>query len=866
MLLRRADCPEFECEMSIRRPNAVQKRAAVILSVVALITASAWSAVAAEIGNDKEIIAFFDQKVHPILEKHCYECHGAKDRLKGGLRLTSREGLIHGGDSGSAINPGKPADSVLLRMLSYKDDHHQMPPDGKLPKAQIDTLAEWIEMGAPYNPLREIKGVAEHESEYNNKVNDEARRYWAFQSIGRPQPPKVANAAWSKNPIDAYIFAKLAEKGLKPNAPASRRALIRRAYYDLIGLPPTPAEVAAFENDPAPTAKAFEAVIDRLLAKPQYGEKWGRHWLDLVRYAETNGYERDNPKPEVWRYRDYVIRAFNQDKPYDRFIREQLAGDEFENPDADAIIATGFHRLGIWDDEPVDPDQAYFDTLDDVMRATGETFLGMTVGCARCHDHKIDPFPMADYYRMQSFFNNTFKNIQQRKYEKTAFTLNTTTVIASKAEQAEHARKVGELKKELGDQTKRIEAFEKRIFATFSNPEKEDAEDKTTREHLLKTKSRDALPRPEHQEYMKLKKEFEALKARRIPPLPRALSIKENGPEAPETFVLIRGNAHVPGDKVKPGFPQVLGLKDPVIPEPKPGAQSSGRRTVLADWIASRDNPLTPRVMANRVWQFHFGRGIVRSPSNFGQNGEAPTHPALLDWLARDFMNQGWSLKKLHKRIMLSKAYQMSSAANEKALAQDPNNDLFWRFDMRRLTAEEIRDSIINLTGKLNLKQGGPSIYTEMPAEVLATASRPDKAWGKSSPEERNRRSVYVHLKRSLNEPMLKVFDQADTDSLCAVRFATTVPTQSLTMLNSKFVNDSAEIFADRLRAHSKSVREQVKEGLKLASCREVTDPEVANGLAMIEDLKTNANLNADQALDRFCLMVLNLNEFVYLD
>ncbi len=348
--------------------------------------------------------------------------------------------------------------------------------------------------------------------------------------------------------------------------------------------------------------------------------------------------------------------------------------------------------------------------------------------------------------------------------------------------------------------------------------------------------------------------------------MPRALSIKENGPKAPETFVLIRGNAHVPGDKVEPGFPQVLGLKDPVIPEPKPGAHSSGRRSVLADWIASKDNPLTPRVMANRVWQFHFGRGIVRSPSNFGQNGEAPTHPALLDWLARDFMNQGWSLKKLHKRIMLSKAYQMSSAANEKALAQDPNNDLFWRFDMRRLTAEEIRDSIINLTGKLNLKQGGPSIYTEMPAEVLATASRPDKAWGTSSPTERNRRSVYVHLKRSLNEPMLKAFDQADTDSLCAVRFATTVPTQSLTMLNSKFVNDSAEIFGDRLRAHSNDVREQVKEGLKLAFCREVTEQEIKNGLAMIEDLRANANLDADQALNRFCLMVLNLNEFVYLD
>ena len=848
------------------RPKTVQKKTPAIFPVTALAVASAWASAAAESDRDKTAVAFFDKKVHPILEKHCYECHGAKDRLKGGLRLTSREGLIHGGDSGSAINPRKPVDSVLLRMLSYKDDHHQMPPDGKLPQSQIDTLAEWVEMGAPFNPLREIKGIAEHESEYNNKINDEARRYWAFQSIGKPQPPKVANVAWMKNPIDAYIFAKLSENGLKPNAPASRRALIRRAYYDLIGLPPAPAEVKAFEDDPAPTGKAFEKIIDRLLAKPQYGEKWGRHWLDLVRYAETNGYERDNPKPEVWRYRDYVIRAFNADKPYDQFIKEQLAGDELENPDADAIIATGFQRLGIWDDEPVDPDQAYFDSLDDVVSATGQTFLGLTVGCARCHEHKIDPFPQADYYRMVAFFNNTFKNIQQRKYEKTAFTLNTTVVIATKAQQEEHARKVRELKGELGEKTRQLEEYEKRVFATFSNAEKEDAEDKATREYLLKQKSRDALKPKERGKYMKLKKEFAALKATRIPPLPRALAIRENGPKAPETFVLIRGNAHVPGDKVEPGFPQVLGLKDPVIPEPKPGAHSSGRRTVLAHWIASKDNPLTPRVMANRIWQFHFGRGIVRSPSNFGQNGEEPTHPALLDWLAREFMNNDWSIKKMHKRIMLSKAYRMSSSGNEKALAQDPNNNLFWRFNMRRLTAEEIRDSVINLTGRLNLKQGGPSIYTEMPAEVLATASRPDKAWGNSSPEERNRRSVYVHLKRSLNEPMLKVFDQADTDSLCAVRFATTVPTQSLTMLNSKFANDSAEAFANRLRARSKNVREQVKEGLQLAFCREVSAKEIEHGLAMIKDLKGNGELDSRQALNRFCLMALNLNEFVYLD
>ncbi|MFT5492474.1 MAG: hypothetical protein ACI8V5_002850 [Limisphaerales bacterium] len=848
--------------MDMSRQTAVLNKIKHLVAAMGVgVFASA--SLAAQATSDKSAIAFFDSKVHPILEENCYRCHGAKDKLKGGLRLTSRNGLVEGGDSGSAINPGSLAESVFLQMLSYKDEHHEMPPDGKLPAEQIDILTKWVEMGAPFNPVREISGKA-HKSAYNNKINDESRNYWAFRPVGQPQPPKVDNAAWSANPIDAYLYAELAAKGLKPNPPASRRALIRRAYYDLIGLPPTPAEVKAFENDRSP--KAFGKIVDHLLTRPQYGEKWGRHWLDLVRYAETNGYERDNPKPEVWRYRDYVIRALNQDKPYDRFVREQLAGDEFTEPTADGIIATGFQRLGIWDDEPVDADQAYFDSLDDVVSVSGQAFLGLTIGCCRCHDHKIDPLPQADYYRMTAFFNNTFNNSQQRKFKKSTFTLNTTTVIASPAARAEHDRRVRALREEMKERSTKLEGFEKRIFATFSNPEKEDAADKRTRELLMKQKSREALGPKERKKYIELKKEFESLKARKAPPLARALAIKENGPTAPEAFVLIRGNAHVPGDKVVPGFPQVLGLKDPVIPTPPKGAQSSGRRTVLADWIVSKDNPLTARVMANRIWQFHFGRGIVRSPSNFGQNGVAPTHPKLLDWLARDFMNQGWSIKKMHRRMMLSKAYQMSSAANEAALKADPQNNLFWRFDMRRLTAEEIRDSIINLTGKLNLKQGGPSIYTEMPAEVLATASRPDKAWGTSSETERNRRSVYVHIKRSLNEPMLKAFDQADSDSPCAVRFATTVPTQSLTMLNSKLVNDSAEDLGDRLRATSKDPREQVRTGLSLAFCRDATNDEIKAGLALIDELQTDAELDQKHALDRFCLMVLNLNEFVYLD
>ena len=321
--------------MDMSRQAAVLKRIFNFV-VTTSVGAFACAGLGAQAATDKSAIAFFDSKAHPILEEHCYRCHGAKDKLKGGLRLTSRNGLIKGGDSGSAIDPAKPRESVLLQMLSYKDEHHEMPPDGKLSAEQIDILTRWVEMGAPFNPVREISGKS-HKSAYNNEINAESRNYWAFRPVGAPRPPKIDNARWSKNPIDAYLYAGLAAKGLKPNPPATRRALIRRAYYDLIGLPPTPAEVKAFEADSSPNA--FEKIVDQLLKRPQYGEKWGRHWLDLVRYAETNGYERDNPKPEVWRYRDYVIRAFNEDKPYDRFIREQLAGDEFKEPTADSIIA-----------------------------------------------------------------------------------------------------------------------------------------------------------------------------------------------------------------------------------------------------------------------------------------------------------------------------------------------------------------------------------------------------------------------------------------------------------------------------------------------------------------------------------------------
>lgn len=807
-------------------------------------------------------------RVLPVLDEHCFKCHGAEGKTKGGLDLASREGVLKGGDSGPAVDLDAPEKSFLLDMVSYRDTDHEMPPDkGKLSPTAIGALEEWVKNGLVIDEeavRAKLESIESKGQFYDNSINEKTRNWWAFRPVENPEAPKVDDPAWNRNPIDAFIFDRLTQNRLSPNGPASRQEWIRRAYYDLTGLPPSPEDVAAFEKDHS--AKAYEKVIDHLLASDRYGEKWGRHWLDLVRYAETNGYERDNPKPNAWRYRDYVIRSFNSDKPYDQFVKEQIAGDELDKVTTDSIIATGFQRLGIWDDEPVDADQAFYDGLDDVLATTGQTFMGLTIGCARCHEHKIDPMPHEDYYRLLAFFHNTYNNIQQGRFKKSAYSLNTTTIIAPEEKVNEHHA----LKKALNDQVnqlqKQIDQYELKVFATFSNPEKEDAKDNRTRRTMIAQKRKDVLSQEELDDYLAIEEELKQLRQRRLPALAQALSIKENGPVAPQTYVLLRGNAHSKGAEVQPGFPAVLGYEDPVIPKPKAGAQTSGRRRTLAEWLVREDNPLTARVMANRVWQFHFGRGICRSPSNFGQNGELPTHPVLLDWLASYLMEQGWSLKKLHKQIMLSKTYQMSSRANANALAKDPENNLFWRFNMRRLTAEEIRDSIIHLNGKLNLQMGGPSIYTPVPHEILATASRPDAAWGQSPEDQQNRRSIYVYIKRSLHEPMLKTFDMADTDSACAVRFATTVPTQALTMLNSEFLNDQAESFAKRLENDASDIHEQIALALRLATSREPEDREIQKGVQMLAELEKELQLSQHQALQRFCLLVLNLNEFVYLD
>ncbi len=828
-----------------------------------------------------EDLAFFEKEVRPILEKNCFKCHGGGDKLRGGLRLTSRENVLKGGDGGPVVLLDKPEASRLLKAINYQD--LEMPPTGQLPQRDIDTLTRWVKAGLPWTP----------------GVPPEAKKYWAYQPVKRPPVPAVKDARWVRNPIDAFVLAKLQQKGLSPNPLADRVALVRRVYYDLLGLPPTPEEVDAFVNDASPDA--YEKLLDKLLASPHYGEKWGRHWLDLVRFAETNGYERDGPKPYAWRFRDYVIRSFNADKPFDRFIREQIAGDELAatsvvrsplsvatNSDeenntarttdhgllADMIVATGYYRLGLWDDEPVDAMQSRYDGLDDIVATTSQVFLGMTMNCARCHDHKIDPIPQRDYYSMVAFFQDV-EHYSKTRDVRSPFNLTDVTP----------AEKRSIYQAELKEREVRMEA----ITAAMTKIEDEaikkmPAEDQRAAEGLdrpqVVERIKPFLTKEQDEEYTKLKSELAALKKKPDPPeRVLALSVNRCLVSPPQTHVLVRGNPHAPGAKVEPAFPEVLGAPPPVIPSPGKEAKSSGRRTVLANWVASKENPMTARVLANRLWQYHFGRGIVASSNDFGKFGTLPTHPELLDWLASALVEpstpgantpgsdgSAWTLKRMHKLIMLSSTYQQSSRATEAGLKLDPDNALLWRFSMRRLTAEEVRDSILAVSGKLNPKMFGPGVYPPIPKEVLAGQSRPGEGWGKSSPEEASRRSVYIHVKRSLIVPILSQHDLADTDSSCPVRYTTTVPTQSLGLLNGEFANEQASAFAERLTKEAPDLEARVRRAIRLTTGRPPAAEEVNRDVAFVGDLREKHRLSEHEALKQYCLMALNANEFVYLD
>ena len=781
--------------------------------------------------DDGAVQVDFNREVLPILAKRCFHCHGP-DTAESGLRLDNREGIVRETETGMhAVVPGKPDESELLVRIMESDESLRMPPEGEpLTKSQIETLRNWIQAGAEW------------------------KKHWAFEKPTRPEIPTVKNEEWVSSPIDAFVLSRLEAAGLTPTEPANKVQLLRRVTYNLTGLPPTPKEVADFLADDSPTA--YEAVVERLLDSPHYGEKWGRAWLDLVRYAETNSFERDNPKPNAWRYRDYVIRSMNEDKPYDQFIREQLAGDEFSDPTVEEIVATGYYRLGLWDDEPADPLLHKFDQFDDIVRTTGEVFLGLTVGCARCHDHKIDPIPQADYYSFLAFFRG-MSEYGSRGDERSNSQWDITPPDITK--------KYQELDRKKAELTERMREIEQRGIVKMS-AEDQRATEGRRRERVLQNKLQQHLSDEDWTHYQSLKARFESVEreSRELPDRAAALAVVKVDREPQATNILLRGSPHAPGDVVQPSFPSIFGDTEPKI-EPNP--RSSGRRTALADWIASDDNLLTARVMANRIWQHHFGRGIVKSPNNFGLLGDPPTHPKLLDWLAAELIRHDWRLKAVHKEILLSSTYRMSSKASPEGLAKDPGNDLFWRFNMRRLTSEEIRDSVYVATGKFNPEMFGPSIYPQISEEVLKGQSRPGAGWGKSTPDQEARRSIYIHVKRSLVTPLLSDFDVADTDNTCPVRFVTVQPAQALNLLNGEFLNERAQDFAARVRhLAGDDHAEQVRVALELALSRPPQPDEIEWGVELIQELDTDRGLSKTESLKYFCLVVLNLNEFIYLD
>ena len=787
--------------------------------------------------------AFFESKVRPILQGRCVDCHGG-GKVKGRLDLSSLEGLLKGGDRGPAVSREEPSESLLIEAVNHQD--LKMPPKGKLPQAQIDALTRWVEMGAPWP-----SGSLTSKGAGPPPVDDRARAFWSFRPVSRPEVPEVARADWARTPIDRFILAKLEADGLAPAPPAEKTSLLRRVTYDLTGLPPTPEEVDAFLADRAPDA--YGKVVDRLLTSPRYGERWARHWLDLVRYAETDGYEFDAPKPHAWRYRDYVIKSLNEDKPYDRFLKEQLAGDELEPGSDEALIATGYYRVGPWDSGAPDKLQATFDELDDVVGTTGQVFLGLSANCARCHDHKSDPFPTADYYRMLAFFRGV------RRYSpRTAL-----RPLATPSEK--DAAAVSETRKKVEAVAAQIKAIEDALVPHLEGVERDDfVQSEQYRADVIEKHVPKDVSKEEFARYQSLTRQKFTLERSR----PQALCVTEAGASPPETFILGRGSPRSPGKPVEPGFPSVIDPESPRLPTPVDGSKTSGRRLVLAGWIASPSNPLTARVMVNRIWQHHFGRGIVRSASDFGYKGTPPTHPELLDWLASEFVARGWSLKAMHRLIVTSSAYGMSTRPDPKALAIDPENDRLWRFDLRRLEAEEVRDSILAVSGNLNVAAiGGPSIYPKIQREVLVGQSRPGSGWGRSSPEEQARRSIYVHIKRSLAVPLLASFDAADVDASCPVRFATTQPTQALGLLNGEFLNDQARIFADDVRVRAgDDPTARVRAVLRRATQRDPAPREVERGVEFLARMQSRHGLDPSGSLAKFCLLALNLNEFVYLD
>jgi hypothetical protein len=817
----------------------------------------------------------FARAVLPILTAKCAPCHG-KTVQQSGLDLSSIEAMRKGGSHGSALTPGKPDASPLYTRAA---DRSMPPGPVKLTKAELETLRAWIAAGAPGKPeAAAAKAI-----------------HWAFEPPRKPAQPQVKATWWVRNPIDAFVLARMEANGIAPPRTADRLTLLRRLTLDLTGLPPTPEEQRRFLADTRPDA--YERLVDDLLSRPQYGERWARHWLDVARYAESNGYERDSTKASAWRYRDYVIGSLNQDKPFDRFLLEQIAGDELPNSTAEQQIATTFLRLGTWDDEPADALQDRYDQLDDVVGTTSAAFLGVTLRCARCHDHKFEPFTTRDYYRVLAAFHPLKRpeadrdvlagtESELRRYTEAMERWNAEHGAVVSSKQAYHAA-IRERLFESGSSRLAAE-----VIAAFRTPADKRTE---AQKQLVAQREKDLLQEvlgaateAERAALDALDRTLAQMEERKPQEPPRAYIWQEETKSAPRTAVLLRGDPRTPSEEVRMDVPATLRFAD--LEEPAPTSRSTGRRLALARWMARPDNPLTARVFVNRVWQGHFGRGIVATPNDFGIMGERPTHPELLDWLAVHFAaprraeagtpssaGLGWSMKALHRLIVTSNTYKAASEWRAEAAKKDPENKTYWRFQPRRLEAEAIRDSMLAASGRLNKQVGGPPFYPTLPREVLAGQSRPGDGWGTSSEEEQGRRSIYIHVKRSLAVPELEALDAPDTTTSCEARPTSTVAPQALTFLNGAFANQMAAAMAGRIRQEGGDTEEsRLDHAFRIALGRPARKAEITLGTQFLRDhtaqiatelrqAGASAEPAADRAWQALCLVLLNTNEFFYI-
>jgi len=719
-----------------------------------------------------------------------------------GLDVRSSEGLLKGGKRGPAIVPGKSSESRLLKAVKREGELKMPPGNAALDPSDVALLGEWIDAGAPWPT--------------DAQASDEPS-WWSFRKPERPPVPTPANSSWGHNPIDAFILAKLEEHGLQPTQPADRRTLVRRAYFDLHGLPPTPEQVDEFVNDSS--SDAHEKLIDRLLESERYGERWGRYWLDLVRYADTSGFETDHFYTTAWRYRDYVIESFNEDKPYTTFVQEQIAADEIWSTNMDLEgtlhlpeekeknvkrrIGTSLFTLGAF---PVE--YTYYGDLyraewqAEAVDMIGAAFLGLTLECARCHDHKSDPIAQRDYYSLSAFFAGS---VEREIPLVSLFDMQSNTRSFPLLEQARILKRMA--KRSKGEE-------------------------------------RAALMQQLGEAYLKAPERY---------PTAKVLAHEES---VPYTHILVRGDFKRKGEAVEPGFPAVLN-PGPPIDEPDAGAFIPQRRKALALWLTSSDQPLLDRVMVNRIWQHHFGQGIVSTPNDFGRQGEPPTHPKLLDWLAVEFAERGWSIKQMHRLIMLSSTYRSSSVGDEADIEKDPYNLYLSRMNRRRLDADALRDTILAVAGTLNLKMGGVGVIPPLTSEEIVAARMPHLWPENPNPAEHTRRSIYLQVKRSLALPMLQIFDAPDTATSCARREVSTVAPQALALMNSPFATQQAKAFASRIRDEAgDDPRQSVETGWHLALGRSPTDKEHQIALDYLER----------NSLPQFCLLLFNMSEFVYVD